>query len=177
MLKNLLFEHMELLFRPTNMFNPEFIVNCLKSRDSLPTVYSRELGRKTISICIFLIFKINKYFLFHIHTYNTTLFSIHYIFKRELKLSYPLRITKCKINSGLNEVHMAMENCLWAIPSEMCISNLISVVFLEEIKSLVSCPYCTFSLKLKHHTPSTFLHWTLHSPPSYFSLTHANSTH
>lgn len=34
MLKNFLFEHVELMFRPTNMFNPDFTVNCLKSRDS-----------------------------------------------------------------------------------------------------------------------------------------------
>lgn len=39
---------------------------------------------------------------------------------------------------------MAMENYLWAIPSEMCISNLNPIVFREEIKSLVSHPCCTF---------------------------------
>lgn len=88
----------------------------------------------------------------HIHT--TILLAIHYILSRELKLNYPQRITKCKINSGLNEVHMAMENYLWAIPSEMCISNLIPIVFREEIKSLVSHAYCTFfhpNLNIRQH--------------------------
>lgn len=32
--ESLRFEQMELLFRHTNTFNPEFTVNCLKSRDS-----------------------------------------------------------------------------------------------------------------------------------------------
>lgn len=39
---------------------------------------------------------------------------------------------------------MAMENYLWAIPSEMCISNLNPIVFREEINSLVPHPCCTF---------------------------------
>lgn len=158
MLENVFFEHAG-LSRHTNMFNPDFTVNCLISRNSLPSVSSGETRRKTISFPVFLSFlKGNKYFLFHVHMHTTTLLAIHYILKRELKLNYPLRLTKCKINSGLNEVHRAMENYLCMVPSEMCISDLISVVFLEEIKTLVSYPCYTFSLKLKNCRAPTVSH-------------------
>lgn len=158
MLESLLFEH-TWLSRHTNMFNPDFTVNCLISRNSLPSVSSGETRRKTISFPVFLsLLKGNIYFLFHVHMHTITLLAIHYILKRELKLSYPLRLTKCKINSRLNEVHKAMENYLSVVPSEMCISDLISVVFLEEIKILMSYPCCTFSLKLKNCRAPTVSH-------------------